>query len=357
MSIDVQPALKTAERTTKSPARPTPTARIQPKTGYWWKRALLVVGVVGLLAAAATALIRTIAPQNGQQVLTHAITRGDLVVSVIEEGTLESSSNKEIKCKVKGGSTVLWVIESGTEVQSGDELVRLDRSTIEDNISTQTIAYQNALATYAQSKSDLSVAEISITEYLDGTFRSEQKTAQSNVAIAEENLRVARNVLEHSQKMFRKGYVSKLELDGNTYSVEHAKLELDVMKTQLEVLEKYTKPKMLEELRSTRDAAKAKLASDEAALDLEKSRLTREEQQLENTVIRAEAAGMVIYPSAAEWKREPDIEEGAAVREDQVLLIMPDMNDMQVKVGIHEAKVDRVKPGTRARLELQDDVS
>ena len=51
--------------------------------------------------------------------LTHTITRGDLIVTVTEQGTLESSDNTEIKCKVRGESTVIWVIEGGTEVQAG----------------------------------------------------------------------------------------------------------------------------------------------------------------------------------------------------------------------------------------------
>lgn len=63
---------------------------------------------------------------------------------------------------------------------------------------------------------------------------------------------------------------------------------------------------------------------------------------------------MVIHPSAAAWKETPDIEEGATVRQDQVLLIIPDLSKMQVKVGIHESKVDRVKPGMPAKIALQD---
>ena len=354
MSIDIQPEIPTPVLRPKTPALASSDSPKRSKTASRWTRLLLLLVVLGALVASTVVVLRAVAPSGSTEMLTHTVARSDLVVSITEEGRLESSSNKEIKCRVKGGSTVLWVIEPGTEVQPGDELVRLDQSTIEDNISQQTIAYQTALATYAQSESDVAVAKISITEYLEGTFRSEQKTAQSNVAIAEENLRVAQNVFDHSQKMFRKGYVSKLTLDSNAYSIEHAKLELEVMETQLEVLEKFTKPKMLEELESALKTAEAKLASDKAALDLEKARLDRGKLQLENCVIRAEVPGMVIYPSAAEWKREPDIEEGAAVREDQVLLIMPDLSEMQVKVGIHEAKIDRVKPGTKARIELQD---
>ena len=52
-----------------------------------------------------------------------------------------------------------------------------------------------------------------------------------------------------------------------------------------------------------------------------------------NCIIKSEAEGMVIFPSAAEWKETPDIEEGAVVREQQTLLMIPDVSKMQVKVG------------------------
>lgn len=351
MSIDVQ------SQTTPTPQKTTVSKgnmAQQAPSGSWMIRGVVVIVAMAIIAAVASAMLNKTAQTSSSNVLTHAVSVGDLIVSVTEDGTLESSNNIEIKCKVKGGSTVLSVVESGTVVKPGDELVRLDTSTIEDNINQQKITYQTALATFAQSESNVAVAEISITEYLEGTFRTELKTAQSNVAISEENLRVAQNTLAHAEKMFRKGYVSELELDGNRYSVQHAELELELMKTQVDALEKFTKPKMLKELRSTLTAAEAKLASDKAALDLEKARLDRAEQQLKNCIIKAETAGMVIYPSAAEWKEQPDIEEGANVREDQVLLIMPDLSNMQVKVGIHESKVDRLKVGMRCEIELQD---
>jgi len=314
---------------------------------------LVTSGIVLVFAVAWIFFGKAAIKESGPKI-TYAITRGDLVVSVTEDGTLESSSNKEIKCRVKSGSTVLWVVESGTEVKVGDELVRLDTSTIEDNINQQKITYQTALATYVQSQSDVALAKIGITEYLEGTFRSDLKTAKSNVAVAEENLRVAKNILEHTRKMFHKGYSTALELDGDRYSVEHAKLELDVVKTLVEVLEKFTKPKMLLELQSTLKTAQAKLASDKASLDLEEARLNREKEQLANCVITADTSGMVIYPSAAAWKESPDIEQGATVREDQVLLVIPDLRQMQVKVGIHESKVDRLKPGMPAQITFQD---
>ena len=62
----------------------------------------------------------------------------------------------------------------------------------------------------------------------------------------------------------------------------------------------------------------------------------------------------MIHPSAAAWKETPDIAEGVNVRKDQTLLLMPDLSKMQVKVGIHESMVDRVKSGQAARITLPD---
>ncbi len=319
-----------------------------------WRRFAWVGVLLAVIAAAGSALVATMGGDKRTRVLSHTVTRGDLVVSVTEQGTLESSSNKEIKCKVKGGSTVLWVIESGTMVQPGDVLVRLDTSTIEDNISQQRIAYENALAIKKTAENDVAVATIGITEYLEGTFRSDRALKLKDLAIAQSSLKSAINSRDHARRMFRKGYISQLELDAQQDAVRHAELDVQVKQTDLEVLEKFTRAKTVQERKSLLEIAKAQLASTTASLELEEARLRRAEEQLKNCVIKADVAGMVIYPSAAEWKEQPDIEEGAAVREDQVLLMIPDLNQMQAKIGIHEAKIDRVKPGMKARVIAPD---
>ena len=358
MSIDVpsridvptQPRSKTTNGSLK---RRAPDKA--PRTGGWWKRGILAAGAIAVIAMAASLILGAISPPESGPKLTHTIARRDLDVTVTEQGTLESSSNTEVRCKVRGAnSTIVSIIENGTEVKPGDVLVRIDTSTIEDNINTQEIAYQTALATYAQSESDVAVAKINITEYKEGTFRSELKTKEMDVAIAEANLRSAQNILNHSQQVFRKGYVSKLELETSEFALQQAELDLEVKQTDLDVLKRYTKAKQIQDLEGILAAKEAKLASDKAALDLEKAKLDREKKQLENCVILAETNGMAIYGSSEKWEDRPDIREGATVREDQVLLLIPDLSQMQVKVSVHEASVDRVKAGLRARIDLQD---
>ncbi len=98
--------------------------------GRWWKRGLLAIGVVAVLVSAAALISGAVSSQETGPKLTHTITRGDLLVTVTEQGTLESSHNREIKCKVRGFSTATWAIPAGTVVKPGDELVRLDTKII-----------------------------------------------------------------------------------------------------------------------------------------------------------------------------------------------------------------------------------
>lgn len=341
----------------ESSVAPSASASTATKPSGQSRQSGMLIWLVLLAVLAAIvggiAFMPSLTTADAQRVLTHTAKRGDLVVSVTEQGKLESSSNVEIKCRVKGGSTVLSVIESGTEVQPGDVLVELDKSTIEDNISQQKITYETALSNKATSESNVAVAKIGIEEYLEGTFRSQQTTFKKDVVIAESNLKSAKNSLEHAERMFRKGYSSKLDLEAQSDAVAHAELELQVKRTDLEALEKFTKAKELETLNGALKVAEAQLAADVASLELEAARLKRAEDQLNNCTIVAERSGLVIFPSAAEWKEQPDIEEGASVREDQVLLIMPDLKSMQVKVGIHESKVDRLRINMPARVQLQ----
>ncbi|MDP6721865.1 MAG: hypothetical protein QGF59_24570, partial [Pirellulaceae bacterium] len=135
-------AIDTIPETQRPPQRPRaqqPSGRqhCSPQ-GRWLRRGLLAFGViVALVSVAAWITSAMRSPETGPR-LTHAITRGDLLVTVTEQGILESSENTEIKCKVRGRNTVIWVVESGTMVKPGDELVRLDTLFMQEQIDERT---------------------------------------------------------------------------------------------------------------------------------------------------------------------------------------------------------------------------
>ena len=69
-------------------------------------RIAALLGFIAIIGAAAGAAFWPGSSSESREYLTHSIKRWALTVSVTEQGTLESSNNTEIKCKVRGFSTV-----------------------------------------------------------------------------------------------------------------------------------------------------------------------------------------------------------------------------------------------------------
>ncbi len=284
---------------------------------------------------------------------SHTIAQGPLVISVTEDGSLVSAENVDIACGVAGGATIVSLVDDGAQVTEGMELVRLDSSTIAENVSAQKIAYEKARAAMIQAEKDHAAAVIAVEEYTEGTFKKELRMAESNVTAATERLQATRNTLAYGERMFRKGYITPQQLEAQKSAVDRAELDMGTAEISLDVLNRFTKPKMITELESTRDAAAARLDSEQASLELEKAKLDRLTSQLEQCTIVAPKDGLVIYANGRNRDREAEIKEGALVRERQVILQLPDLSKMRADVEVHEAKVDKIRPGMKAKVRVQ----
>ena len=88
----------------------------RPPSNAWVGKLLALTLVLLILGAALYGAGRYL-PRWGQQSkstgLLYAVERGDLLVTVTEDGNLESASNIEIKCQVAGGSSILWIVDDG----------------------------------------------------------------------------------------------------------------------------------------------------------------------------------------------------------------------------------------------------
>lgn len=322
----------------------------------WARRSLLLFGAMAIISPAAWMVQGVVTDTPDGPRMTYKVTRGNLVVSVTEQGTLESSENTEIKCRVRGQNTVTFVVESGTNVKKGDVLVKLDTLMIEEAIAERTKYAHWSRSAAERSKASVARAELAVSEYLEGRYVAELMTHEKDLAIAESNLRTARNKLSHAQEMAESGYVSPIQVEEREFAKRQAELNVAVKKTEIDVLQRYTKQEQLETLRGNLKAAQALHEANAERAYADAHRRDRALDELKQCEIRAQRDGLVIYPSAAAWKSAPDIEEGATVHQDQILLLMPDMKKMQVKVGIHESIIEQVGEGLRARVTLPDQI-
>ncbi|MHC4629452.1 MAG: HlyD family secretion protein, partial [Planctomycetota bacterium] len=223
---------------------------------HWRRRAWLVIGLlaVGTLAFAFVPDIGS--PQDSGPRLTHRIKRGDLIVTVTEQGTLESAENTEIKCKVRdAGIPITWVIANGSEVKPGDVLVRLSTLAYEDRLIEVSKWTHMTRSGAQRAEADVARAGLAIPEYLEGRYRTQLMTLEKDIAIAESNLRTAQNMLAHTETMAQRGYISALDLERATFAVTQARLNVGVKQTEISVLKDYAKAMELETLNGNLNAA------------------------------------------------------------------------------------------------------
>ncbi len=355
------------------------------------------------------------------QSATAQAVRDRLTVTITESGEVEAKRSVDVKCEVEGTSSIVWVIEEGSLVEAGEKLMELDSADLEERLTTRRMAYDNATAAYERARQNyeiqkstnaslLSAADLTVkfalldmNKYLGadladrviaadgkidfaklaadtglgGQGLQQKRKLESDIDLAEEELSRAASKAEWTRKLEAKGYVTGSELEADELAVKRRRVELDQARTALSIFLQYDFPKEAERyftdwLEAKREydrvkaraeselaAAKADLDAKKAAFDLEESRLEKVRTQLENTVIRAPQAGMVVYARGRRrWSQENIIEVGANVRHQQTLIQLPDLSEMNVEANLHEAVVKQVTLGDPAfvRIDARPDL-
>jgi len=239
-------------------------------------------------------------------------------------------------------------------VQIEQILVKLDSANLEEQLTQQQIVCNTSQAVVIQAQNTYDTAVIAMQEYEEGTYVQQEQKLQSAEFVAKENLRKAEQTLLYSRTLLDKGYVTQAQLQADTFAVENFKKQLDSAETELKVLREFTKKKMLKSLESDIKTAEAKLQAEEHSHQLDTEKLKRIKRDLDKCLIRAHESGQVVYANQTDYRGGSEfiVEEGATVRERQVIIRLPDPKRMQVKGKINEAHVSMVTTGMRASIRL-----
>lgn len=336
----------------------------------------VVIGVAGLLMLAVGGSSEPV----DNRVLTYNVAPVSFDVRIKLAGELKAQKNVEIRNQVEGVTTILWLVPEGTVVKTGDVLVKLASDAIRDRVEDARIRVENAKAAAInaqetvtiqinQNESDLKTAEmnaeLSAMEYDQfdkGDAVIELKNRQTAFANAETDLKRKTMDLERVTKLAENKFVSDNDVLDAQIALREAQNKLEVAKMDLERWNSYAEPRQRQTLERKRDEAgrelertKRKTAANlllreadrrakESTLRVESQRLAGLEEQLLATEIRAPQPGMVVYQSSIANNQSP-IEEGAQVRQNQILIQLPDTGRMLAEVRIAEQLTDRVATG------------
>ena len=335
---------------------------------------LLLIGLALLSAAGVTLyfLAKGRSQTASIEPIMAAVEKGQFVSQVLDQGEIQSSENVEIRCEARarnGAITVIEVVPEGTRVNGGDFLVRLDSTSFEKELETQKISVANSETSVIQAEAEVKTATEALKEYEQGIFVEKKKliendiyTARSQIETAKQDLIQAKAVLEHSKKLQGKGFITSQQLEGDGFDVTRAEFALKTAKNQLElalkqeeVLVSITRVKETVQLESDIKAAKVKLANQRESLEVEKNKLDEIKEQIQKCEIRVPdgVSGQVVYAKESSRRGEDWVlEEGTSVRENQVLIRLPNPEKMEVKALINEQSITQIRVGMPATIQV-----
>jgi len=319
---------------------------------------VILIGVTVTIIASVLFLVRRQGRDDSNaSLLLHRVELSDFVAFVTEPGDVASSSNVEIRCRVKSrgtaGTAILKICEEGTNVKKGDELIQFDDSSLQNELLAQRIVVANDKALLIQANSDLANAKRTIREFEEGLYQLELEVFESLAFVAEEELRKSELNLASNKRLASRGLIRRLQVTAAEFALEKTRKDVAAAERALDVYKRFTRDRMTGEYEAEIAKQEAKVEAASFTLDLSKQKLAETVEQITHCHVTAPGDGQVVHANDR-WRGESNevIEEGTIIRENQVVIRLPDIQKMQVDVKINEADVNRIRLGDPVEIEL-----
>ena len=310
----------------------------------------------------------------------HTVKRSDFLVSIVEGGTLSATSEIVVRNDTDYTLQIVDIVPEGTVVKQGDMLVEMDSSNIREKIASQELSVESANQSLAaaieaeelgkltweaeieEESLALEFAKSDLEKYKEGDWPILEKSLEAKITIAEAELERAKDRLEKTVALKKKGYATEVELEADRLSVKKQQLNIEQFQQELEITRKYDYPKrvrLLEanvkdkelDLLRTKQKAKTSLASYASSVESRKrslkayeERLASYQDQLEKCTVYAPRDGLVVYQQPSSY-RYPGIEVGSQISSKYKILKLPDVSQMMLDIKVHESHVRQVRPG------------
>lgn len=321
--------------------------------------------------------------------ITDQVKRGPFRITVTERGTLDSLKNAVLASKVEGSTTIISIVPEGTAVKAGDLVCELDASALVEKETQQQISVTQAKSNLqsameaveiqkTQNDSDiaaamlkLELAKLDLVKFNEGDSRQQREELASQVTLSQEKVAQADETYDFTMRLVKKGYKTQNELESARITLQTERINLNIAKGKLDLLEKYDQKRTLTELEANasefareldrvKRKASAALAQAEADLaakrlthDVELSKHNRLKDQIALCKIYAPQDGQVIYANSRDGRSDQVlVEEGASVRERQSIVNLPDLTEMKVNARIHESRISMIRAGLAVNVRV-----
>ena len=281
----------------------------------FWLMFLLAIALAG---AAAAGVYRMRQVQAGGGLPVAPVRHGDFLVVVRCRGELTAAHSVQIVAPVVPNLRIVWTAPAGVPVNAGDDVVRFDPSSAQQQLAEKQAGLEQAQATL------------------------EQAVAQERITLQQDSrdLYDARFDVENARLE-----ASKTEVVSRIQG-EESKVDLAVAEEKLKVLQAAA------ELHTA--SSKAKIASLTRLRDQGRSDVELFQHRIEQMVLKAPLSGILVFnPNYAQgWINAKPFQPGDQVFPGAVLGEIPDLNSLEMEGQIEEIDRGRIDVGKEARVAL-----
>ena len=240
----------------------------------------------------------------GAPIETYEAVRGDLVHTVVASGRIITPQRISVGAVITERVARIPVAE-GQSVRGGDILIELDD--------------KDERAVMAQTLAAVAQAEAKVRQLREVSLPA----AEQGLIQAQANAINARQQFERSRELKAKGFVSQSALDDAQRNLDVAESQLRAAKLQVQ----------------TNSPGGSDYVMAQAALEQARANLHVAQARLDQTVIRADADGVLIARN---------VEPGDVVQPSKELMVLAAAGETQIVVQIDEKSLAQLKVGQRA---------
>jgi multidrug efflux pump subunit AcrA (membrane-fusion protein) len=224
----------------------------------------------------------------------------------------------DMKCEVEGTSTILRLSREGIWVTKDQVIAELDSSALRDQLVYQEIAVKRARAESEQAEKSLEVAELAIREYVELEYPSKLKGLQVDLDFSEDEISLLTDELAAAEKSETATALQRRRIH---FDLTKARIAAEEIRGRLEILQKFGKITQEVSRQAEIEKARSRRLATKQAYELERIKEDKLRHQIKKCLIRSPVAGVLVHPGPSDTsKSDATVEEGAKVREGQLLL-------------------------------------
>jgi len=286
---------------------------------------IMLFVIIGLFTWKKAAPTTADAPKNIQieskdlsKVKTYTVEKKPISDSIALKGFLKPINMVNITSPFNG-KVKETLFQYGQYVEKGQLLLKMDASETESKHREAQVAFMKAREKMSE-----------VDKWQSGNEVTAKKRSLSKSKMT---LDTAKNKFEQSDLLYKKGYISKSDYEGDKQSFENAKLDFETAQ---------------EELATT--IKKGEGYNWKAAkLELENARYKLQELdgQLKRAVVYAPVSGTVILPdiSSDKEKKGKIVENGISFSEGEIILSIGNTEGLSVTADVDEMEVIKIQKG------------